>query len=280
MTVVLLAMFLYPIVQVVRLSFTRAGLVGGDTSPTLASYRHVLGSPMLVHTLSITVIFVAASVVFQLLLGLLVALLLDEAGRRGLRGTVVARTAVLSAWAIPGVVIGAIWGLLYQESPSGVLNGLLSQFGFSGHFRFLSDPQNALVSAIVANVWRGTAISMILIYAGLQTIPRDLLEAAAVDGAGGWRRLWSVVLPLLLPILTINLVVVTVETFNTFDMVLALTRGGPGNATEVLALRIYDEIFTGLHLGTGAVLATVLMAINAVLIVLYLRVIRVTREVS
>jgi multiple sugar transport system permease protein len=272
MTLLLLGVFVYPIVEIARLSFTEAGLIEPVEEYTLDSYRDVLGSGAFARTLQVTFLFVAASIVLQIVLGMAIALLIDEAGRRGLRGTVLTRTAVLTAWAIPGVVIGIIWSLLYQETTSGILNYGISLLGFAGQVPFLSDPNIALASVVVANVWRGTAFSMILCYAGLQTVSRDVLEAARMDGAGYWRSLRSIVLPLMLPILTTTIIIVTVETFNTFDMVLALTGGGPGTATEVLALRVYTEIFEQLDLGHGAALGMVLMAINLVMIAVYLRV--------
>lgn len=272
MTLLLLLVFVYPIVEIARLSVTEAGLIGPVEEYTTDSYTDVLGSAAFASTLRVTFIFVVASIVLQIILGMAIALLIDEAGRRGLRGTVITRTAVLTAWAIPGVVIGIIWSLLYQETTSGILNYGVSLLGGAGQVPFLSDPNTALVSVIVANVWRGTAFSMILCYAGLQTVSRDVLEAARMDGAGYWRSLWSIVLPLMLPILTTTVIIVTVETFNTFDMVLALTGGGPGTATEVLALRIYSQIFEQLNLGSGAALGMVLMTINLVMIAIYLRV--------
>lgn len=272
MTLLLLAVFVYPIVEIARLSFTDVGLIEPVEDYTLASYADVLGSAAFAQTLQVTFVFVLVSIVFQILLGMAIALLIDEAGRRGLRGTVITRTAVLTAWAIPGVVIGIIWSLLYQETTSGILNYGLSLLGFSGQVPFLSDPTIALASVIVANVWRGTAFSMILCYAALQTVSRDVLEAAKIDGAGYWRSFRSIVLPLMLPILTTTIIIVTVETFNTFDMVLALTGGGPGTATEVLALRIYSQIFELLNLGNGAALGMVLMSINIMMIAVYLRV--------
>jgi len=213
------------------------------------------------------------STVFQLGLGLAAGLLVNGAERRGLRGTVITRTAVLTAWAIPGVIIGVIWSLLYEESESGILNYGLSLLGFSGETPFLSDPNVALTSVTVANVWRGTALSMILCYAGLKTISTDVYEAARMDGASAAQTLRRVTIPLMMPILTTTLVLVVVETFNTFDMVLSLTGGGPGDATEVLALSVYDQIFRQLNVGRGAAIAVVLMLINLVMIAIYLRLI-------
>ena len=136
-------------------------------------------------------IFVSVSVIFQMFFGFLIALVVDQGARRGMRASVITRTAVLSAWAIPGVIIGIIWSILYQESAGGVLNYLVGVTGF-GSIPFLSDPAAALASVTIANVWRGTAFSMILVYAGIQTLPADVLEAARVDGASAFQRLTRV----------------------------------------------------------------------------------------
>ncbi|NLU76623.1 sugar ABC transporter permease [Streptomyces sp. HNM0575] len=269
---VLLLVLVYPVVEIVRLSFTDASLVSGEPySVTAQTYTSLLAGTDFRHTLQVTFLFVLVSVVFQLLLGLAAALLIHAAERRGLRGVVATRAIVLTAWAIPGVIIGVIWSLLYQETGAGVLNHGLSLLGFSGNIPFLSDPDNALVSVIVANVWRGTALSMILCYAGIKTVPEHVYEAARIDGASAVQTLFRVTLPMMLPILTTNLVLATVETFNSFDMVLSLTGGGPGTATQVLALDVYDQIFRQLNLGRGAAMAVVLMAVNILVIALYVR---------
>lgn len=272
MALLLGAVLIYPIIEVIRLSFTDASLVSGEPyTYTLDSYRALVLGEDFRGTLRVTFLFVLFSTVFQLGLGLAAALLVNGAERRGVRGTVLTRTVVLTAWAVPGVIIGIIWRLLYEESQSGILNYGLSLVGFSGGIPFLSDPDVALVSIIVANVWRGTALSMILCYAGLKTIPADVYDAAKVDGATAVQTLRRVTIPMMMPILTTTLVLVVVETFNTFDMVLSLTGGGPGKATEVLALGVYDQIFRQLDVGQGAANAVVLMLINLVMILLYLR---------
>ena len=271
---VLAVVLVYPMLEIIRLSFTDSSLVSGEPySYTLDGYRSLIRGDDFRHTLGITFVFVLASTVFQILFGFGAALLVNAAERRGVRGTVVTRTAVLTAWAVPGVIIGVIWSLLYGESQSGILNYGLSLVGFSGHIPFLSDPNVALVSVIVANVWRGTALSMILCYAGLKTISADLYDAARIDGANGPQTLRRITIPIMRPILTTTLVLVVVETFNTFDMVLSLTGGGPGEATQVLALNIYDQIFRQLNVGRGAAIAVVLMLINLAMIAVYLRVV-------
>ncbi|WP_353827707.1 carbohydrate ABC transporter permease [Agromyces sp. SYSU T0242] len=281
LAVLLAAVMIYPIFEIVRLSFTNATLVAGEPYEyTLDSYRRLLLGDDFRNTLGITFVFVLFSTVFQLALGFGAALLVNGAERRNLRGTVVTRTIVLTAWAVPGVIIGIIWRLLYEESESGILNYLLTFVGGSGQTPFLSDPNLALVSVIVANVWRGTALSMILCYAGLKTISTDVYEAAKIDGANAGQTLTRVTIPMMLPILLTTLVLVVVETFNTFDMVLSLTGGGPGKSTEVLALSVYDQIFRQLDLGQGAANAVVLMVINLVMIVLYLRMVERQERMS
>ena len=279
LAVVLGVTFLFPIFEIARLSFTDASLLDDDYSYTLESYLDLFRSPYFANMLWVTAIFVFASVFLQMLLGFLIALLVDQGAKRGMRISIVTRTAVLSAWAIPGVIIGIIWSILYEQSAAGILNYLLSFVGF-GEVPFLSNPQVALASVTLANVWRGTAFSMILLYAGLQTLPDDVMEAARVDGANAWQRLTRVMLPLLAPMLFINLVIVSIETFNTFDMVLALTGGGPGRSTEVVALSIYNQIFQQFDLGQGAATAVLLLTINLLMTFVYVGFLEQKEEVG
>jgi multiple sugar transport system permease protein len=272
------ATFIYPIFEIARLSFTDASLVGGEYFYTLESYLSLFRSPYFANMLKVTAIFVCFSVVFQMLLGFLIALAVDQGAKRGMRTSIVTRTAVLSAWVIPGVIIGIIWSILYEQSAAGILNYVLGSIGLS--VPFLTDPQVALASVTITNIWRGTAFSMILLYAGLQTLPEDVMEAAKVDGANAWQRLTRVVLPLLAPILFIDLVVVSIETFNTFDMVLALTGGGPGRSTEVVALSIYNQIFQQFNLGQGAATAVLLLTINLIMTFVYIRILERNEEVG
>ena len=271
LAVILIAVFLYPIIEIARLGFTNADLVGTDYEYTLGSYVSLFTAPSFVRMLTVTALFVGFSVAFQMLLGFAIALLIDQGTKRNLRGTVLTRTAVLSAWAIPGVIIGIIWSLLYAEGETGILNYLLTFVGVDDPIAFLSDPTNALVAVTIANIWRGTAFSMIFIYAGLQTFPQDVIEAAKMDGAGPVHRLFRVIIPILMPVLLVNMIVIIVDTFNTFDMVMAMTGGGPGRSTEVIALSIYNQIFNNFDLGSGAATATLLLLINVGLTIVYFR---------
>ena len=265
--------YLYPAIEVLRYSITNASLQRTDYVYTLSTFVRVLSDPVLYEVLKTTAIFVLASVVLQLLLGLIIAVAVNRARKRRLPGMVFMRSIVLSAWVMPGVVIGIVWSIVLNEAPYGLANLVLAAFGF-GNVPWLSTPSLALMSIIVANVWRGTAFSMILQYAGLQAIPDELYEAAEVDGASALQNFWYITIPQLRPILMINVILITISTLNTFDMILPLTGGGPGQATEVLSLRTYNVIFQQYSLAGGAVLAVVMLFISMVLTLAYRRLLR------
>jgi multiple sugar transport system permease protein len=165
---------------------------------------------------------------------------------------------------IPGVLIGVIWKILLIENRSGIVNYWLSQAGL-GPAPLLSSGTLALVSVIVANTWRGTAFSMLMQYAGLCRIPRELHEAADLEGLSAWQRLRWVILPPLAPVMLLNLLLITIYTLNTFDMILPLTGGGPARRTEVVSLYMYRSAFYDLESGKAAAIAVVMLAINVAL---------------
>lgn len=267
------AFYLYPAFEVLRFSFTDASLLGDEYSYTLDSYLDVLGNDDLRHVLRITVMFVLASIVLQIICGLTIAMAVSRAVRFGLPGASFMRTVVLSAWVMPGVIVGVIWGVVLNDSNQGLGNLLLEPLGV-GPVSWLSDPNNALYSVIAANVWRGTAFSMILLYAGLQGVDETLYEAASVDGANAVRTFWHITLPQLRGVLGINIILITIYTLNSFDMILALTGGGPGRATEVLSLRTYNVIFQDFSLSKGAVHALLMMTIALTMTAIYTRVLK------
>ena len=264
-------LYLYPVIDVIRLSFTDAGDAGAPVHYTTASYRAVFGSPEFAGMARVTGIFVVASIVGQVVFGMLIAVLVCAGERRRLPGAALVRAIVLVGWVLPGVVIGIIWKLLLDESGSGIFAYAASMFGMRNP-AFLSAPTPALVWVTIANIWRGTAFSMIMQYAGMKTVPVELYEAATVDGAGALQQFRNVTLPSLRGILLINLVLITIATLNTFDMVLPLTGGGPGRATEVVALYVYHLVFSEFQLGRGAAVAVFLMAVGLVLSACYARI--------
>ncbi len=263
----LLALFyLYPVFEALRLAFTDARLFDATTTLSLGSITGLWGSAPLATVLRNTLAYTLGSVLGQLALGLCIALLVVRAERARLRGTLVLRTIVLAAWVIPAIANGIIWQLLFSEAPFGAINSALRLIGLAP-VAWLSDPGNAMISAILATIWQGTAYSMILLYAALRSIDQSLYEAAAIDNATGFERFWFITLPHLRPALLVNAILIMIMTLNMFDTVLALTGGGPGRATEVLSLFAYNTVFRGFELGRGAALSLLLLVISLVLTV-------------
>ena len=262
--------FLWPVINVIRLAFTDTTLLRDDYGYTFETIGQTLADPALGQVLGVTAIFVAASVAGQLLLGLAIALIVQRAVARGLRGAVLVRTVVLCAWVMPGVLIGVIWQIVLNESSYGLVNSALDTVGL-GPVAWLSDTDLAVVSVVVANIWRGTAFTMLLLYAALHTVNRELYDAARVDGAGRMRTLWHVTLPQIRPVLLVNVILITISTLNTFDMILSLTGGGPAQATEVLALHTFNEVFVNFSLAAGCVLAVLMLLASLLLTAVYRR---------
>jgi len=265
--------FLWPILNVLRLSVTNTTLLRDDYSYTLDTFQQTLTDPSLPKVLGVTAIFVGASVAGQLLLGLGIALIIQRAVARKLHGAVLVRSVVLSAWVMPGILIGVVWQVVLNEGPFGLVNNFLHTFGL-GPVAWLSDTKLAVVSVVTANIWRGTAFTMLLLYAALHTVNRELYDAARVDGASRTRTLWHITLPQIRPVLMVNVILITIATLHTFDMILALTAGGPGTATEVLALHTYNSVFVNFNLAGGCVYALMLLMAALILTALYRRLLR------
>ncbi len=255
---------LYPMLDLVRLSFTDTRTQEAAFRYTLESFRTLVTDPDFPGMVGVTLVFVVVSVAFQVGIGMALAVLIDSARRRRAPATLLARVAVVGAWVIPGVLVGVLWRILLVENRAGIANYVLSFFGL-GPLPFLSVGGWALASVIVANVWRGCAFSMILQYAGLQRIPRELHEAADLEGLSPWGRLRVVLLPQIAPIVALNLALATISTLNTFDSILPLTGGGPARRTEVVSLYMYRAAFFGLEAGRAAAVAVVMLLLNLAL---------------
>nr|WP_244639658.1 sugar ABC transporter permease [Aureimonas endophytica] len=260
--------YLYPILDALRLAFTNASLLGGETAYTTATLQAVLGHAALGEILANTAVFTAASVFGQQLLGLGIAMLVVRGERRRLPGMVLVRTIVLVAWVIPGIANGIIWQMLFSEAPFGAINGVLRLLHVAP-VAWLSDPTLAMVSATVSNIWRGTAFSMIVFYAALKGIDRALYEAASMDGASARQQFAYVTLPQLKPAILVNSILVTIQTLNVFDAIISLTGGGPGRATEVLSLFTFFTVFRNYDLAGGSVLSVLMLVISLALALVY-----------
>jgi multiple sugar transport system permease protein len=272
----LILFYTYPLLDVIRLSFTNASLIEPDYVYTFNSYRRLLDDPNTLRSLKTTAMFAVGSVTLQLAVGMGLALAINAGIKRHLAGTVAVRTAILAAWVVPGVIVGVLWKILLSSSSYGVLNYWIETL--SGRsIGFLSDVDLVLSTTILANVWRGVAFTMIILYAGMQKIPAELYEAAVVDGAGAVTQFRFVTLPMLKPIIFIALVLTTINSVNTFDLILALTGGGPARASEVIGLTAYQHIFKFMNLGRGAAIAVLLLIVNLAMTLVYLKLMRADR---
>lgn len=198
-----------------------------------------------------TIFFTIATVSIELVLGLLFALALHGS----MRGRAWLRTATILPWALPTVVAGLLWRFVF-DAESGPFAKLLARAG-AEPVVWLADRWLAWVPVILADVWKTTPFVALLLLAGLQQIPRELYEASSLDGAGRWQTLRSVTLPLLAPALAVAVVFRALDAFRVFDLVYVLTGGGPGTATEPLALYTFNTLFQSLQFGYGSALAVV-----------------------
>lgn len=233
----------------------------------LANYAEALSDTRLWDALAHTVLFTLASVALELLLGLALALLLN--GSFAARGLV--RTVALLPWAIPTVVVALVFRFAFE--PGGAADALLASTGFVAEApAWLADPELAWLPIVLADVWKTTPFVALVLLAGLQGIDPALYEAARIDGARQLQILWHVTLPSLRPALLVALLFRTVDAFRVFDLVYVLTSGGPGTATESIAMYSFVALLRHLRFGYGSALATMAFVFTFVLALVYVRV--------
>jgi ABC-type sugar transport system permease subunit len=252
----LLAIFWFlgiPLVYSLGLSFMRYsrrnpalnGFVG------LGNYVKLFGDKYVTGALWHTFVFSFISVFFEIILGVAIALVLDQK----FKGRGVMRAIIIIPWALPSIVNGVMWRWIYNAD-YGALNALLNQLGFLSKYQpWLALPRWAMAGVILANVWKETPFTIIMVLAALQGIPAELYEAARVDGATAWQRLRRITLPLLTPVIMICALLQVIWSFQTFDLVYVVTGGGPFASTEVIAYRIYLQLFKFLKFGYGSAVA-------------------------
>ena len=264
--------FIGPALWAAYSSLTNLALVGIDAANPrfvgLDNYARLFQDPDFWIVIRNSVTFVVGSaVVGQFVFGLLLAILIDHAERRGWRLATLAYAAVLLAWVNPTLIAGYLWSAMYDFF-FGSLNMALKAIGLDAVDWLGSFP---MLSVIIANVWRGTAFTMIIFLGALKTIPPDIYEAARIDGANAWRRFWDHTLPSLRPIAALTLLSITMSTFGTFILIQTLTNGGPGIATETIALYAFQSAFQSYAIGYGSAIALIMLGLNLIFAVVYLR---------
>jgi multiple sugar transport system permease protein len=267
----LLAFVGFPIVYDLMASVQKVtvGNVASLTRPYVGfdNYRLVLADPAFRKVFVNSLVFVATNVIAQVGIGLAVALFFAQrfTGARWLRG------ALLAGWMLPALVVGALWKWIFATQ-YGVANYLLQRLAVvSAPIHWLSDPAVSLLSVTIANVWFGMPFSMILIAAGLTGIPQELYEAAALDGAGAAARFRFITFPALQPTLLAVACLVTIYTMRAFDIIFAMTEGGPLDSSNVLPVMSYQLSFQRFQFGLGAAVGSFAFVIVFAVALVYVR---------
>ncbi|MBP7538064.1 sn-glycerol-3-phosphate ABC transporter permease UgpA [Ottowia beijingensis] len=263
---IVIVFFFWPAGQAIYQSFLREDAFGTSTEFVgLENFTQLFNDPSYLASFKTTLIFSVLVAVLGLSISLVLAVMAD----RVIKGATGYKTLLIWPYAVAPAVAGVLW--LFMFAPSiGVVAWGLRQIGFN--WNHLLDGTHAMALIVMAAVWKQISYNFLFFLAGLQSVPRSLIEAAAIDGAGPWRRFWSVQFPLLSPTTFFLLVMnVIYAFFDTFGIVDAATHGGPGKDTAILVYKVYFDGFKGLDLGGSAAQSVVLMAIVILLTVVQFR---------
>ena len=246
----------YPFVQTVYLSLTNVDfLAGTDEFIGLQNFEKITRDFGVRSAINFTLMFVLASTILQLILGILIALLLNA----NFRGTRIVRAINLIPWAIPTIVAAYAFNWILDD-----------QFGMIPHWIFLLtgvrpvifiSAESARIATILVNVWKNTPFMAVILLAGLQGVPEDLYDAGKVDGANAWQRFWHVTIPMVQPLLISTGMFFVVWQLASFDLIYGLTSGGPGTATSVLSLRIFEQGLLFFKFGFASAIGVVMLVI-------------------
>nr|WP_202516242.1 MULTISPECIES: sugar ABC transporter permease [unclassified Streptomyces] len=258
-----------PIAYCGWIAFTDLQLTGQAHSSFVgfANFRRAFRDDAFLNAVLLTVVFtVLSALIGQNTLGLALAALMKRASKpvRTLVGGV-----VVTAWVLPEVVAGFLLYAFFRRE--GTLNALLDWLHLPRQNWLFTLP---ILAVSFANVWRGTAFSMLVYSAALAEIPAEITEAAEVDGAGGWRRLWHITLPMIRRSIGTNLMLNTLQTLSVFGLIWVMTRGGPGDRSQTLPLFMYEQAFQNSMIGYGTAVALLLLLVGSLFSVVYLRLLR------
>ena len=265
------AVFVYPALRTLQMSFsdvTAENITQGNWDFVgLDNYRSVIGLPAFASTLRNTVLFLIGSIVPQVVIGLLLAIGL----RRSTRLRRIGRALVLLPWLLPSAAVAAVFLLIFSAR-GGLVNWLLTGVGLAdGPVLWFSSPTTALLVIVVVNIWIGVPFNFLILQSGLQALPEEVHEAAAVDGAGWWRELISITVPMLRESLFAVVMLGIIGTLKVFDFVWIMTGGGPANGTMLPGPLAYQQAFVQFNYGNGSALIVLTVLVMLVLSVIYVR---------
>ncbi|CAG0998152.1 Trehalose transport system permease protein SugA [Anaerolineales bacterium] len=266
---IILGISLQPILTTLYLSLFEVprGINLQNTFVGLGNYVSLLREPVFWATIGRTFYFTVISVGIELVLGLAIAQLIHAHPP----GWQFLRTSLIIPWAVPTIVNGTMWRWIYNAD-YGALNGLLFQLGLiDKYIPWLTRPDMAMNLVILADIWHSVPFIALILQAALATLPADLEEAAAVDGATALQRFLLIRLPLLRPAILVALIIRTVEAFRAFDIIYVITNGGPANGTVTISFLTYLEMFTFGHAGRGSALSFLISLFTLTLAFIYIR---------
>jgi len=269
--VVLVGLAAYPLADGIWTSFTSRAVGRPGAFVGLANFARLVDDPLYHIALVNSILLTVGAVATKLVLGLAAAMLLMQ--RFPLRGLV--RALAFLPWAVPGLVAALGWRWLLDEQ-TGAANAWITALGISDPVDWLSDPRIGMVSIGMATVWQGLPFFIMMFLGGMMTIPPELHEAAAIDGASAWARFRHVTLPSIADVIAVTLMLSTIWTFNNFNTVFILTNGGPANRTQILPTLAYQYGLQRSELGQGAAVIVSVLPVFLGLIVLLTR--RMLRE--
>lgn len=261
-----LVFFIWPAVQALYQSVLRQDAFGLRTTFVgLQNFERLLNDPLYLNSFQVTVVF-SATVTFS---GLAIALLLAVMADRVIKGASGYKTLLILPYAVAPAIAGVLWWFLFNPS-IGILAFLVRGLGYPWNHQISGT--DAMILVVIASTWKQVSYNFIFFLAGLQAIPRSLIEAAAIDGAGPWKRFTTIIFPLLSPTTFFLLVVnVVYAFFDTFGVIHATTSGGPGQSTTILVYKVYSDGFVALDLGSSAAQSVILMMIVILLTTIQFR---------
>lgn len=260
---------IFPLLYTIVLSFNKSDIYSDSwTFVGITQYVELFNNPEFLLSLYVTFVWTIGSVVFQFLLGFAAAVVINQ---DFIRWKTLIRILLMVPWVIPSIISVNVWKWLYHAD-FGIINYILKSLGIlSTSINWVSDEHTALFSAILVNVWKMYPLVMIMVEAALQSVPRELKDAARVDGATGWREFTTVTIPHISSTCMSVILLLTIWTMNAFTFVYVLTEGGPAHQTEILSLFIYKAGFQNYNFGVAATASTILFIITAVLCFVYMK---------
>jgi len=266
---ILFAMLAFPTAYVFSISLRDYKLTdptAGNPFVGLENYKTLLSDPEFFSALWRSVLFTVGSVALTFVVGMAIALLLN---RRDIRGTGLTRTAILVPLILTPLVIGATYRFMLDRD-NGIINEFLALVGLQ-RIPFLADPAWAMTSVILVDVWQWTPFAVLVLLAGLESLPVEPFEAARMDGASRWGEFWYITLPLLAPVIAVVLLIRTMDAFREFDKIFIMTGGGPGTATQTLPIFLYRAGFQDFNMGFSAATGVVMLIIVTIVSSFYVR---------